>query len=133
MGVGCGRGGGGGGGKRGAPTGGLEGLLTAVKAVGPEAGVGEAEEVVSKLAAAAAGGVGQVLVQHTGKVVGYRPACMGCSVESETIFSTCQLPMDKQVRPNRVKLTKGKSDDHHLPLDASLQTNTLQLCGPYVS
>ncbi len=71
-------------GQRGEPTGGLEGLLTAVKAVGPEARVEEAEEVVSKLAAAAAaGGVGQVLEQHRGKVAGYRPAGMGCSVKSQ--------------------------------------------------
>jgi len=40
--------------------------------------------VVSKLAAAAAaGGVGQVLEQHRGKVAGYRPAGMGCSVKSQ--------------------------------------------------
>ncbi len=80
-------------GRQGEPTGGLEGLLTAVKPVGPEAEVEEVEEVVSKLAAvAAAVGVGQVLEQHRGKVAGYRPACMGCSVRSPTIVSTFQLP-----------------------------------------
>lgn len=45
-----------------------------MRAVGPEAVVEEAEEVLSKLAAVvAAVGVGQVLEQHRGKVVGYRP------------------------------------------------------------
>ncbi len=78
-------------GQGGEPTGGLEELLTAVRTVGPEAGVEEAEEVVSKLAAvAAAVGVGQVLEQHRGKVAGYRPACMGCSVNSPWTCAPCQ-------------------------------------------
>ncbi len=72
-------------GQQGEPTGELEELLTAVRAAGPEAMVEEAEEVLSKLAAvAAAVGVEQVLEQHRGKVVDYRPACMGCSVRSPT-------------------------------------------------
>ncbi len=108
-------------GQQGEPTGELEELLTAVRAVGPEAVVEEAEEVLSKLAAvAAAVGVEQVLEQHRGKVVGYRPACKGCSVESPTIVGTLQLPnvwcpMDKQVRLNSVKVAEGKFDDHYLP------------------
>ncbi len=112
-------------GRQGEPTGGLEGLLTAVKPVGPEAEVEEVEEVVSKLAAvAAAVGVGQVLEQHRGKVAGYRPAC---SVRSPSIVSTFQLPnvwcsKDKQVRPNTVKLTEGKFDDHY-PTPSRLDAN----------
>ena len=99
-----------------------------MRAVGPEAVVEEAEEVLSKLAAVvAAVGVGQVLEQHRGKVVGYRPAYMGCSVKSPTIVSSFQLPMDNQVRPNSVKLTTGNFDDHHLPLDALQQADTFQL------
>lgn len=107
-------------GQQGEPTGELEELLTAEGAeLGPEAVVEEAE-VLSKLAAvAAAVGVEQMLEQHRGKVAGYRPACMGCSVTSPTIVSTLQLPnvwcpMDKQVRTNNVKLTTGNFDDHSL-------------------
>ena len=95
-------------GQQGEPTGELEELLTAVRAVGPEAVIEEAEEVLSKLAAvAAAVGVGQVLEQHRGKVVGYRPAYMGCSIKSPTMVSSFQLPMDNQVRPNSVKRLKA--------------------------
>ena len=62
-------------GQQGEPTGELEELLTAVRAVGPEAVAEEAEEVLSKQAAvAAAVGVEQVLEQHRGKVLGCRPA-----------------------------------------------------------